>query len=69
MGRRVGRFDDGDAFGPFGGDGIALFHDHARILVKHLRSLAEVPHQEIQEVVLAREKGCIESIGSGLRRV
>ena len=67
MGRRVGRFDD--AFGPFGGDGIALFNRHAGILVKHLRPLAEVPHQEILEVVLAREKGCIESIGSSLRRI
>lgn len=41
-----GRFDNGNGLGPFGGNGIALFHGQAGIMDKHLRAFAAAPREE-----------------------
>ena len=63
---RVGRdFIDPDGLDPFGGDGVARFHCHRSVFVKHLRASAASPREKVQEVVFAQGLGTGWSVGSG----
>ena len=63
--RRVGRdFIDPDGLDPFGGDGVARFHRHRGIFVKHLWTSPTAPGEKVQEVVFAQGLGAGRSIGS-----
>jgi hypothetical protein len=64
--RRVGRdFVDPDGLDPFRGDGVARFHRHRGVFVKHLRASPASPREKVQEVVFAQGLGTGWSVGSG----
>jgi hypothetical protein len=48
-----GGFDDGNGFGPFGGDSIALLHGETGVMDKHLCAFAAAPGEVVQKMFLA----------------
>jgi hypothetical protein len=58
-------FPEAEGFLPFGGDGIAFFHGHRGVFVKHLRAPASAPGKKVEEVIFADGAGAGRGIGSG----
>ena len=59
-------FPEAEGFLPFGGDGIAFFHSHRGVFVKHLRASAAAPGEKVEKVIFADRAGAGRGIGSGL---
>ncbi len=55
-----------DGLDPLIDDGVALFHPHGGIGMKHLRASTTSPGEEAEEVVLADRAGAGRGIGSRL---
>ena len=66
MSGRGRHFPKAKGFLPFGGNGIAFFHRHRGVFVKHLRASAAAPGEKVEEVIFADRACAGRGIGSGL---